>query len=535
LPARLTAIWKRISETVAGFSFAQKTVSILAILVLVVGITALSLWLTRPQYVPLFSGLAASDAEAITTQLHTDNVPYQLTDGGQTILVPQADVYTERLKAASNNLPSSANQGYTLLNNMGVTTSEFQQNVYYKEAMEGELANTIDAMTGVKTASVKLAIPQSTVFTDSQQDPTASVFIAEDAGTTLSSDQVQAIVHLVSASITGMQTTDVTVIDAAGNVLSAQGSGASGSSTDQQNAYDSSTQSSIQAMLDKVLGTGNSTVVVNALMDPSTATKTTDTYTVPTGAPTTSSSDQKETYTGTGAASAAGVLGSSSDTTSGTDTSTDGTGDTTGSSGNGNYSSDNLTQDSALNKTTETQQIPAGTLQRQSVSVAVNRAAATKNNVSTTQLQALVANAAGVEKSRGDQVTVQLVDFSKANAQAAQQALKQAGQQQFQSQIGGWVKDGITGMSIIAGLFIVMMLIRRWTRPQPEAAPVGELEDPVMQMTSFVTEPPTIPMDLPEEAISARRRRAEIEALAERDPHQAAEFLRGLMDERAGV
>jgi flagellar M-ring protein FliF len=534
VPPRLTAVWKRITQTIAGFSFAQKTVSILAILVLVLGVTALSIWLTRPQYVPLFSGLSASDAEAITTQLHSDNVPFQLTDGGATILVPQADVYTERLKASADNLPSSANEGYTLLNNMGVTTSEFQQNVYYKEAMEGELANTIDAMNGVKTASVKLAIPQSTVFTDSAQDPTASVFVSEDSGVTLTDDQVQAIVHLVSASITGMKPTDVTVIDAAGNVLSTQGNGVSGSASDQQNAYDTTTQANIQAMLDKVLGAGNSTVVVNALMDQSTATKTTDTYSVPTGAPATSTSDQKETYSGSGAASAAGVLGSSSDT-SDTNTSTDGTGNTTGSTGNGSYNSDDLTQDNALNKVTETQQIPAGTLERQTVSVAVNRAAAAKNGVTSMQLQSLVAGAAGIEKSRGDQVTVQMVDFSKANAQAAQQALDQARQQQFQQQLGGWIKDGIVGMSIVAGLGAAIILFRRWSRPAPAAGPVGELEDPVMQMTSFVAEPPTVPLDLPAEELDTRRRRAEIEALAERDPRRTAEFLRGLMDERTSV
>ena len=169
MPPRLKAALNRVSTTVGGFSFAQKTMSVLAILVLVLGVTGLALWLGQPQYVPLYTGVSASDAEAITTQLHSDNVPFQLTDGGDTILVPQADVYTERLKAAANNLPSSANQGYSLLDTMGVTTSEFQQDVTYKRAMEGELANTIDAMNGVKTASVKLAIPEATVFTDSTQ------------------------------------------------------------------------------------------------------------------------------------------------------------------------------------------------------------------------------------------------------------------------------------------------------------------------------------------------------------------------------
>ena len=105
-------------------------------------------------------------------------MPYQLTDGGATILVPQDKVYSERLKAASNNLPSSNEGGYSLLDKMGVTSSEFQQDVTYKRAIEGELAKTISSMDGVKAATVQLAIPEKTVFVSEEKDPTASVFVA---------------------------------------------------------------------------------------------------------------------------------------------------------------------------------------------------------------------------------------------------------------------------------------------------------------------------------------------------------------------
>ena len=76
--------------------------AVLGILVLVLGGIGLGAWLGQPKYVPLFSGISAADAQAITDQLHSDNVPYQLTDGGATILVPQAQVYQERMKAAAS-------------------------------------------------------------------------------------------------------------------------------------------------------------------------------------------------------------------------------------------------------------------------------------------------------------------------------------------------------------------------------------------------------------------------------------------------
>ena len=98
-----------------------------------------------PSYTPLFSGLQATDANGIVEQLRTDNVPYELSDGGATILVPQDKVYDERLKAAAAGLPTAAATGYSLLDKMGVTSSEFQQSVTYKRALEGELASTISA------------------------------------------------------------------------------------------------------------------------------------------------------------------------------------------------------------------------------------------------------------------------------------------------------------------------------------------------------------------------------------------------------
>ncbi|AAT88587.1 flagellar M-ring protein FliF [Leifsonia xyli subsp. xyli] len=438
MPPRLTTAWKKISSAAAGFSFAQKTVSILAVLVLALGVTGLSLWMSQPQRVPLYTGLSAADAEAITQQLKTDNVSYQLTDGGSSILVPQESVYTERLKSAAAGLPTAANKGYSLLDNMSITTSEFQQSVTYQRAMEGELANTIEAMDGVKSSSVKLAIPEKTVFTDQAADPTASVFIATASGHTLTRGQVQAIVHLTSAAIVGMKPADVSVIDSSGAVLSAIGGSAS-VSDGTADTLQASVQSAVQGMLDKVLGSGNSTVTANASLSQATGTKTTQTYTVPTGAPVTSSSEEKETYTGSGPA-AAGVLGQPS-----LDVATNGTRNTTRAvGGNGSYQSAKLVKDNALNSVTETQSIPAGLLQRLTVSVVVNKTVAEAAGLATAQLSQMVSAAAGVETTRGDTVSVEFVGFSKA----AQQALKQAQQDQQGQQLAEWTREGLVAVAL---------------------------------------------------------------------------------------
>ena len=99
MPRQISSFFQRLGQNIREFTVAQRTVAIIGVAVLALGIAALTMWATKPAYTPLFSGLAGADASAIVDQLATDKVDYQLSDGGATILVPQADVYAERLKA----------------------------------------------------------------------------------------------------------------------------------------------------------------------------------------------------------------------------------------------------------------------------------------------------------------------------------------------------------------------------------------------------------------------------------------------------
>ena len=533
MPQQVTSFFRRLGDTIRGFSVAQRVIAVIGVAVIGLGAAGLAMWASQPSYTPLFSGLQAADASAIVDQLRTDGVPYQLTDGGGTIMVPQQKVYDERLKAASAGLPTSTTNGYSLLDKMGVTSSEFQQSVTYKRAMEGELANTISAMKGVKTASVRLAIPEDTVFVSEKKDPTASVFVETQAGVTLTADQVQAIVHLTSAAVTGMQPTDVAVVDANGNVLSTVGAGATGGADKQANDYEARVKSAVQDMLDKVVGPGNATVAVAADVSNESAQRTEESFTSPTNAPSLSETTQKETYTGTGGNSAAGVLGP------------DNIAVPNGTNGNGSFNSESSTKDNAVDKVTEQRTIPAGAINRQTVSVAVNSDAVT--NVSANELRNMVNAAAGIDTKRGDSVSVQLVPFSKAGATEAAKAIQEAKDAAAADQLTGIIRTSIIGAAIVAAAIIAFALFRRGRKRAAENAELEaeRADTAALEAAAFPIAlepaPPTVPMQLdpvpdptgPE--LEAERRRQEIESLAERDPQKTAEFLRSLMEDRAGV
>jgi flagellar M-ring protein FliF len=529
MPTQVSSALRRFANTLREFTIAQRTVAIIGVAVLALGIAALTMWATRPSYSPLYSGLSATDASSIVDQLATDNVPYELTDGGATIMVAQESVYDERLKAAAAGLPTSSTGGYSLLDKMGVTASEFQQSVTYKRALEGELANTIQAMKGVKTASVRLAIPEETVFVSEKADPTASVFVDTKNGVTLSSEQVQAIVHLTSASIEGMAPTDVAVVDAKGIVLSAVGVGATGSADNQATDYETRVRGSVQAMLDKVVGPGNATVVVAADMSFESAQRTEESFTSPTEAPALNEAVKTESYTGSGGG-AAGVLGP------------DNIAVPNGANGDGTFTSEDTTRNNAVNKVTENRTIPAGALTRQTVSVALNKEAAGAINVA--DVTSLVSSAAGIDTKRGDAVTVEMVSFNSAGAKAAADALAEAEQSAAADRMAGIIRIGIivagTLTTVVLGLVLYARRSRRQTREAIELGELSEERGALEGMTlpigieaptiPMLLTPPPVPRDL--EPSEASRRREEIDALAARDPQKTADFLRGLMDDR---
>jgi flagellar M-ring protein FliF len=462
-------------------------------------------------------------------------------------------VDAERLAAASAGLPSSSTTGYSLLDNMGVTASEFQQNVTYKRAIEGELAKTIASISGVAAASVQLAIPQQTVFSDKQQDPTASVFV--NVATPLTSDQVQAIVHLTAAAYPGLKDTNVSVVDQKGETLSSVGGSPSGSASEQATTYEDATRAKIQAQLDALLGPGNSTVTVNATVSQSSGTTTSKTYTTPSGAPVLSQSANKSTYKGSGASGAAGVLG--------TDTTSTSTGTTSGGGGD-TYTSDQGVKNNAIDQTTTTQTITPGTLTSQSIAVAVNAPKAAA--IPTSTIQSLVAAAAGVNAKRGDTITVAAAPFSNAAASAAKAALAQQQSAQSADNMSRMITAAIWVVGGLVGFVLLVLVLRKlFKKPEQDVVDAGRLSvvppaapvDPALAggtprlqgganpMAGLPTVPaptvvlpqavPAAPRAAAEHLSPFERLQADVDALAEAAPDRTAEYLRALMAEGAGA
>jgi flagellar M-ring protein FliF len=518
MPAQITGLLGRLQAAVRQFTLAQRTLALLGAAVLVLGAVALSAWLTKPTMSPLFSGLSATDASAIVEQLTAQGVAYELTDGGATVMVPAAQVYPMRLAAASAGLPAASDgAGYSLLDDMGMTSSEFQQQVTYQRALEGELAKTIGAINGVEAATVRLALPEESVFVSETADPTASVFVKTGPGVSLGSDKVQSIVHLVSAGIEGMSPADVAVIDADGHVLSAVGGTAGGGLQGSQTGeYETRIASNVQQMLDKVVGVGNAVVSVTADLDYDQTARTSETYTAGEDLPPLSSATTLEEYSGAENA-VGGVLGPD-----GVQTPAD------EGQGSGAYRKESATVNNPLNKVTEQTTSTPGAVRRQSVSVVVSDGAGA--GLDMNDLEAAVIAAAGIDPERGDRVSVSRMSFDTTTAESAQKALAAAEEQAKAEESSAMIRTGAIGAAVLLGLIIMIVTAqRRSRRARREAIDLGALELIESRQTEILEQPePTLALPVaPPAQDPVAAKREDVMALAAEQPAEVAEMLRG--------
>lgn len=275
-----------ISQSVEFFkklSTSQKMISAGVVLVTVVAIILLVSFVNRPDYGTLFSNLAPQDASKIVEKLKEKSIPYQLEGNGSSILVPKESLYDLRLSLAGEGLPQSSTVGYEIFDKTNLGISDFVQKINYRRALEGELARTILQIGEVEGARVHIVIPEKKLFKEDEKPPTASVILKLRTGRTPSRETIQGIVHLISSSIEGLETDNVTVVDSRGMLLSnnnKQNTLAALTATqyELQRQVESSLTNKAQSMLDGVLGYNNAIVQVTAELDFRQVERTSEKY-----------------------------------------------------------------------------------------------------------------------------------------------------------------------------------------------------------------------------------------------------------------
>lgn len=252
--------------------------SLLPIAVLAIGITALVvmlLWRDQAGYKPVFGArekVAAADMMAV---LDAERIPYRLhPDSGQ-VLVPDDQLGKVRMMLAAKGVTAKLPAGLELMDrNDPLGVSQFVQDVRFRRGLEGELAQSILTLDAVDAARVHLSIAKSSSFVVSDgEKSSASVVLALKPGRKLGNEQIAAIINLVAGSVASLDPQRVSLVDQAGNLLSAHVDLSEGSQGIQAAGNEAATRfqaeatRSVRELLAPVLGEDNFKASVTAEVD----------------------------------------------------------------------------------------------------------------------------------------------------------------------------------------------------------------------------------------------------------------------------
>src|SRR5208282_1074919 len=112
--------------------------------------------------------------------LSAQGISYQLQNNGTAIAVQSNETSKARVAPASADLLGNTRPGFSLLEKQNLGESNFQQEVTYQRALQGQLEQTIDSVQGVSGAQVELVLPssQNQIFGENLNVSSAAVLLS---------------------------------------------------------------------------------------------------------------------------------------------------------------------------------------------------------------------------------------------------------------------------------------------------------------------------------------------------------------------
>lgn len=491
LITQLSTIWQKLS-------LQQKiiTASILGLTIL--GLITLLVWSGTSSnvtgYKKLYSNLNIEDASAITEQLMQGGYKYKLEDNGTTITVEAKKVYEIRMALAREGLPSSKGFGYEIFDKTNIGVTDFVQKLNAKRALEGELKRTIEGLDEVKTARIHIVIPQNTIYLDQQKDAKASVVIKAKAGKKLSKAQVKGIAHLVSSSVDGLRSSNISIVDFNGRLLSNQYGDdetalASSRNMEIQQNVEKKLEVEVDKLLTSVLGPGKATVKIAADLDFDQVERTMEKFN-PEGKVVRSEERSDEN------------IKNAPD------------GDRTGERSLTNYE---------IDKTVEHLIQEVGNIKRLTVSVAIDgryekneegkEEYAARTQEELNKIEDIVKNAVGYDLARGDRIVVAGLKFDNEFMRKEQENMMRDLRNE---QIMNYVKIGLAAVILIMVAFLLRSMART----------IAEAMNPPLPGIEIGTVEEEEPMEVPEDVRRSNELLERVELMTQQSPTNIASVIK---------
>lgn len=415
---------------------------------------------TQPSYSTLVSGLNPADTGKMTAALDEQGIAWELQNNGTALAVEKSQVPQARIALAEGGLTGGDKPGFELFDEQKLGASDFQQQVTYQRALEGEIARTVGQVEGVSGAQVQLTLPEDQLFSEEAKPATAAVLL-QAGGAGLDPGAVRGIARLVASSVEGLKPENVTITDGSGQLLWPNGEGgegalAAGTKQAQEARFEREMESSLNALLLRTVGPDKGQVQVQAELNADQATQDRLEYDRR-GTPLRTRTEEEQLEGG--GAGAGGRAGADANIPTYAQ----------GGGAESNYERTSEETDYGVNKTVTRTKLAPGRIEGLDISLVLDKSVPAAD---ASALRRAVSSAAGVDVERGDTLTMTQVDF--ADVPAAEPA---GGP--LPSAMGS-IKYVLLGLATLVFLVLVGRHLRRREDDELGASPVWlrELETP---------------------------------------------------------
>ena len=212
----LGAVWERTRNHWGTMTSSQRRWALIAGS-LIAAVLGVLLWNgLRTDWRTLYVGLEPEDARQIGQVLTQAQIPFELTPDGAGIRVPVAQLDKARLATAAKGGVKNGRLGFEIFDKPNWVGSEFDEQVNYQRALEGELEHTVGTLADVESARVHLVLPHDSLFREQERPAKASV-VLKLRHRSLADGEPDAIRNLVASAVDGLAAENVVLVDASGH------------------------------------------------------------------------------------------------------------------------------------------------------------------------------------------------------------------------------------------------------------------------------------------------------------------------------
>lgn len=203
---------KGIGEKWNAQSKGKKAVIISTAIGTILIIVYLCITIFKTDYDVLFSKLDAKDSGNVIDYLTEQNIKYKID--GQSILVPKDDISKTRMEALAKVDLSDGSIGLEIFNSDSMVLTDFENNVKYQRGLQGEIELMIKSFDEVENCKVilKLVEKDSFAIKESKESAAAAICIKLKPGVkALKNNQVRAIVSLITGAVPNIDKENVNI------------------------------------------------------------------------------------------------------------------------------------------------------------------------------------------------------------------------------------------------------------------------------------------------------------------------------------